>query len=535
VRALVATIDFVIVLGSLLVVLAVGFASSRNEDKSAKGYFLASDRLPWYAIGASWVATSVSSEQIVGTVGMAYLVGMGVANWEWFSWPVTTLLLLFFIPVYLRNRITTVPDYLIRRFGRFCGDFYSIVMLFAYIFIFLATVLYSGSLAFSDLTGLNFWLVLLITVAVTGIYTVKGGLAAVVWTDAVQCLMLLVGGIVLFFLALRFIPGGWQGMMTANPERFHLIKPPNDPYAPFLGLLAGSVGVFLFYNATNQAMIQRVLGARTQWDGMMGIIFAGFINLIRPIVTCFLGFVVYRYCVINGQMLENPNLTFSFALKTFSPQGLRGLILAGFLAAIMSTVSSLTNSSATIFSLDIYKRWLRPDTSDLHLVRIGRKTSILVLLLAALWCPLVGKAETIFTYFQTGVTYLATPFIAVTLVGIFSKRANTIAASVGLVGGLIIQVGVVLAVRFSFVSSYVGPNPNWLYLAFIAEALTVLLILLITAFTPPAPETMTQGLVWRPSQLVSLIRDSRRSWWQSLILWYTLYACIWFGVYVYFR
>ena len=252
-------IDAGIVLLSLLVILGIGLYSGKKEKRTAKGYFLASDKLPWYAIGASWVATSVSSEQIVGTVGMAYLVGMGVANWEWFSWPVTSLLLAFFIPIYLKTRIATIPDFLTRRFGHFCGDVYSVVMLIAYVFIFLATVLYSGTLAFSDVTGVNFWVVLVVTVVVTGIYTVKGGLASVVWTDFAQCILLLGGGLLLFFLALSYIPGGWSAMMAANPERFHLVKPIDDPYAPFLGLLAASFGVFLFYNATNQAMIQRVL------------------------------------------------------------------------------------------------------------------------------------------------------------------------------------------------------------------------------------------------------------------------------------
>jgi SSS family solute:Na+ symporter len=528
-------LDASIVLLSLIIVLIVGWYSSRREGKTARAYFLASDSLPWFAIGASWVATSVSSEQIVGTVGMAYKAGMGVANWEWFSWPITTLMLVFFIPVYLRNRITTIPDFLNRRFGSFCGDFYSIAMLVAYVFIFMATILYSGTLAFSDLTGINFWVVLLITVVITGIYTVKGGLAAVVWTDLVQCVMLLAGGLILFFLALNFVPGGWAGMMQANPERFHLVKPINDPYAPFLGLIVASFGVFLFYNAANQTMIQRVLGARTRWDGMMGMIFGGFINLLRPMVTCFLGFVVFRYTVLHGQTLENPNLVFTFALKTFAPTGLRGVILAGFLAAVMSSTSATANSAATIFSLDIYKRWIRPGASDRDQVRIGKIACAVILLIAAAWCPIVGKAETIFTYFQTGVTYLATPFISVCLVGIFSRRVGYVAAVIGLCGGVIIQVLVAVISRLLLSYGYITQNVHWLYLAFLAELLTILLICVASLFTPSAQPDRIKGLVWEPSAVWVTRGETKRPWWQSLLLWYSIYAVIWFGLYIYFR
>jgi SSS family solute:Na+ symporter len=527
-------IDAGIVLLSLAVVMVVGWRAGGGEGKTARDYFLASDQLPWYAIGASWVATSVSSEQIVGTVGMAYKIGMGVANWEWFSWPIVTLLLVFFIPIYLRTRISTIPEFLSRRFGPFCGDFYSIVMLVAYVFIFLPTVLYSGALAFSDITGVKFWIVLATTVVLIGVYTIRGGLAAVVWTDVIQCVMLLGGGLVLFFVALGHIPGGWTAMAHANPDRFHLIRPATDPYAPFLGLLAGSVGVFLFYNASNQVMIQRVLGARTQWDGLMGIIFSGFINMLRPLVTCFLGFVVFYYCVKRGVMLSDSNLTFSFAVKTFGPNGLRGVIMAGFLAAVMGASSALTNSASTIFTLCIFRRFIRPETSELSTVKVGRWASAVVLLIAAAWCPLLGRSESIFTYFQTGVTYLATPFIAVSLVGIFWRRAGPIAGSSGLIGGLVIQVAVAIAAKLLFLRGFYSREIHWLYLAFVAEVLTILLVVCVGLVTDPAPAGEIGEFLWKPSLIVDK-RQPTHPWYQSLILWYLVYSAIWYMIYFHFR
>ena len=526
-------IDSSIIIASLAIVMLVGWYSGRGEAKTATGYFLASDRLPWYAIGASWVATSVSSEQIVGTVGMAYKVGMGVANWEWFSWPVLTLLLVFFIPVYLNTRITTVPDFLTRRFGRFCGDFYSFVMLVAYVFIFLPTVFYSGALAFSDIAGLKFWIVLAVIVVLIGIYTVRGGLAAVVWTDLAQCVMLLGGGLILFFVALHHVPGGWAGMVRADPARFHLIRPASDPYAPFLGFVAASIGVFLFYNASNQVMIQRVLGAKTRWDGLMGIVFSGFINMLRPLVTCFLGFIVFRYCVLHNQMLQNPNLTFSFAVRNFATTGLRGVILAGFLAAVMGASSVLTNSASTIFTLDIYRRFFRPGATEAQTVQVGRIASTAVLLVAAAWCPLIGLSDTIFTYFQTGVTYLATPFIAVCLVGIFWRRAGELVGSVGLAGGIAIQILVAIAAKLLLVGGYLSHPLNWLYVAFIAEVLTILLMVIVALSTSPQADLEVSNMVWSP-QLILTSVVSKGPWYKSLLLWYLLYTAIWFSVYWHF-
>jgi SSS family solute:Na+ symporter len=525
-----STLDVLIVVISLVAVVAVGLWSGRNQDKSARGYFLASGRLPWYIIGAAFVSTSVSSEQIVGTVGATYKHGMAIANWEWWIVPIYGLLTVVFVPIWLRNRITTVPEFLARRFGPLCADIYSWVMLAAYIFVFLVPVLYSGSLALAGLTGWNFHLVLWGMVILVALYTTKGGLSSVMWTDALQCVLLVGGGVLLFFLALGKVPGGWAAMEAANPDRFHLYRPPGDPEAPFPGIVLATFGVFIFYSAGNQVMAQRILAARSTWDGLMGVWWAGVINLLRPLCTCFLGLIVYHWINVMraAPPLADPDETFSFALRYLAPDwGLRGIILAGFLAAVMSTISALANSTATLFSLDVYKRVIRPDADDARLVRVGRMASLVSLLIATLLAPSVAQLGGVFRYFQNGVTYLATPFISVMLLGLLWKRTNYQGALFGLIGGGAITL------LLAFGAPVVGIHLHWLYVGAIAQGITMLGIVIVSSLTPMPPEEKWRPFQWTLSALTAYDDGIQRPWYSRVLLWWALFVGVW--LYLYWR
>jgi len=524
------SLDVGIILASLFAVVVVGWWAGRNQERSVRGYFLASGRLPWYIIGAAFVSTSVSSEQIVGTVGATYKDGMAIANWEWWLVPIYGLLTVVFVPIWLRSRITTVPEFLARRFGPLCADVYSWVMLAAYVFVFLVPVLYSGSLALASLTGWDFYLVLWGIVVLVALYTTKGGLSSVIWTDALQCVLLVGGGVVLFFIALGKVPGGWAAMEAASPERFHLYRPPDDPVAPFPGIVLATFGVFIFYSAGNQVMAQRILGARSTWDGLMGIWWAGVINLLRPLVTCFLGLIVFHWIHVMhaAPPLKNSDEAFSFALRRLAPDwGLRGIVLAGFLAAVMSTVSALANSTATIFSLNVYKRICRPDASDSRLIWMGRVASVGSLVLAALVAPSVEQLGGVFRYFQNGVTYLATPFISVILLGLLWKRTNYPGALFGLIGGSVITLVVALGAPAA------GIRLHWLYLAAIAQAATMSGIVLVSLLTDSPDESRWRPFHWTLMALTRYDEGVRRPWYQSPLLWWSIYIVGW--VYLYWR
>ena len=525
-----STLDINIILGVTLSVAVIGLVVAKKVKRTAEGYFLASGKMPWYLIGAAFVATNVSGEAIVGIMGSTYKYGMGIANWSWWALPTYLLTLVFFIPMYLRNKITTVPELLNRRFGPACGNIYSIVMLFVYIFIFLPPAIYGGGITISALTGWNLYYVMGGIMLVTASYTLIGGLTSVMWTDAIQCVLLVGGGIVFFFVALHNIPGGWDAMVAATPERFHLYHPPSDQNAPFLGLIVASFGVFLFYQSSNQVMIQRILSARSRWDGMMGLIFAGFINIVVPLGTCLVGLIMYYWLdVLNKAPSLLPNdqdKTFSLALELFAPSGLRGIILAGFFAAIMSNVSAVVNSIATIFSLDVYRNFWRKNANDKELIITGQISGGAALLIAFIVAPLVGMVG-LFEYFQIGVTYMATPFISVILMGIFWKRTNYSGAIAGLVGGLMIQIIVILVL---FVLNI---QLHWLYIGGIAQVLTMLLIVVVSLRTAPPSEDQTKPFIWKRSWLGSLDDGEKRPWWKQIKLWLALYALAW--CYIYWR
>lgn len=527
-----SSIDVVIILASIGLVVLVGIIAGRHRGDTASGYFLGGNKMPWWLIGTAFVATGISSEQMIGTVGAAYQHGMGIANWEWFGLPCYTIVLTIFIPIYLKNRVTTVPGFLADRFGPACGTIYSCMLLAFYVCIYTVTVLYAGSLAFSQVTGWNFYLVLLLIVLGVGAYSIHGGLASVMWADLFQCALLMIGGITLFFAALGHIPGGWSELMAANPDRMHLYQPADHPMAPFMGMIVATFGAMTFYQVGNQAMIQRMLAARSTWDALMGLIFAQVINFFRPLVTCFLGLVVYHWVTVMHQAppLEKPDLAFTFALDNFAPAwGVRGIVVAGLIAAVMAALSAQVNSASTLFSTDLYKKIIHPGASDREMVRVGRAASSIILVLAMIVSPIVGRFG-IFMFFQFTLTAIAIPFMATILMGVLWKRVNYPAALFGLVGG----VAITATMLFLFSGYFTEIRQlHFFYIGGIAQVTIMVGIAAVALATPEPDYEKIAPYVWRPQLLRTYDEGVRRPWYQQLKLWFGIITVIW--LYLYWR
>ncbi len=475
-----------------LAVMGVGFWVGRRGKATSNDYFLAGRRLPWFAITASFVASGMSSEQMVGMVGQAYQHGLVLANWCWLFFPIYTLLIWVFLPLYLRNKISTMPEYLEKRYGATCRDVYALITVAVYVFVSLSTVMFAGGFVMQDMLGLPLRWGIICLALVGGLYTIYGGLASVVWTDVIQFLVLFGGSIVLFILGLQAVDGGWSTMINAAPpSRAHLVQPLDHPLIPWPALLIVPLTSGLWYSCTNQSLIQRCLAARSEWDTRMAIIAAGAVALIRPIVEVFPGMLAY-----NLYKLEKPDLALTTMIKNLVPVGARGLILAAFLAAVISTINALINSTTTIITLDLYRKHVNRSAGEARLVSIGKRIGIVVLIVAMFWAPQVGRFPSIFEYFQKFIIYLATPVAVVFLTGVLWKRATRQAALVVMVCGIPMSflLEQILPTVWPALASNGGVS--FFYLGAVTWLVCVPLMIAISLFTPAPRAGEVESLVW---------------------------------------
>ena len=422
--------DYVVFITYLVAVIVIGLWVARREKHGGDDYFLAGRTLPWYAIGFSMVASSISTEQFIGAVGFAYLHGMAVANWEWGIFPAITIMLVVFIPFYVRRQIRTMPEFLERRFGPSTRAIFAVISVLSYVFINLAGVLYAGGLALHAIFDVNLWMAICLLATVAGVYTIVGGLAAVVWTDILQAILLLGGGLLVFVLGVQEVEGGW-GAIRGTGERAHLILAADHPELPWTGMLVLFFSTNIWYYSTNQYINQRVLGAKNEWHARAGMLFTAFLGLFLALAVCFPGMIARQLF----PELADPDQAYPLVVsQLIGPlgYGIRGLVFAGLIGAITSTIDSLVNSTSTILTLDVVKRFWRRDLSDAQIIRWGRVISGIVLAVGVAWTPVVGQWGSIFSYFQDCWVFLAVPITVVFVAALFWRRSNTPAASITL-------------------------------------------------------------------------------------------------------
>lgn len=415
-EALFGGIDLFFLLAYLVVTMAIGFWVGRREKATIGEYFRAGNTLPWYAIGASIIAAGISSEQFVGEMGYAYAVGMPVVNWEWMIFPALSILLWIFIPLYVRNGVTTMPEYLERRYGGQARTLYAVLIIASYVFANFALVFYTGGFAINRMWGFNPQIAVWTLAILTGAYTIYGGLSSVAWTDFFQCVLLVGGGILVFFLGMNQI--GWDfaavlNANTADPQYSHLIAPADHPDVPWTALIILALSTNVWYYATDQFINQRCLGARNEWHAKMGVLMAGGIQIIMPLATCFPG-MIYR--VMNPD-LQISDEAYPSVVAAVVPAGVRGLIVAAVLGAIMSTISGLVNSTSTMVTLDIVGRWKGKLWSERKLVTVGQISGGAALFVGAAFSTVVASWENMFRYCQDIWGPMAAPAVVVFLGG----------------------------------------------------------------------------------------------------------------------
>lgn len=430
--SVVSTLDLLIIGAYFLVVMAIGFYF-RKRGKSSEEYFLAGRNVGWLAIGASLFATNISSEHFLGLAGTGSKSGLAVGHFEWLAILMILLLGWVFTPFYLRSGVFTMPEFLERRYNSAARYYLSIVSIIAYVLTKISISLYAGGILLKAVVGWDMYTSAVVIVLATGIYTVMGGLAAVIYTDLVQMFILIVGSVALTLIGLDRA-GGWDAVVASTPPDFwNMFKPMSDPDFPWTGIVFGAPILGLWYWCTDQYIVQRVLSARNLDQARSGTIFAGFLKILPVFILVLPG--VIAYSLSKGEVTGDR--AYAWMVTTLLPSGLKGLVVAGLLAALMSSLSAMFNSTSTLLTIDIFKR-LRPKANDAAVVQFGRIATGAMVVLGLLWIPFIGllSDERMYVYLQSVQAYVSPPIAACFLFGILWKRVNGNGAIAALLTGL---------------------------------------------------------------------------------------------------
>ena len=434
-----ATLDWVVIACYFALLIGVAIWVVTRKQKNTEDYFLAGRSLGWFVIGASIFASNIGSEHVVGLAGAGAGGKMPLLIYELHAWLVITLGWVF-LPFYLRSGVFTMPEFLEKRFNSGTRWFLSVFSLMAYILTKVSVTVYAGGIVISSLLHIDFWTGALVTVVITGVYTVLGGMRAVAYTEAIQTVILVAGAATLTFIGID-AAGGWAEV-KANlaPGYLNMWRPNSDAEFPWLPLVITSSIVGTWYWCTDQYIVQRVLAAKNIKEGRRGTIFGGLLKLL-PVFLFLIPGVVALALKNKGELSwDSADQAFASLLMNKMPAGLRGLVAAGLLAALMSSLASVFNSCSTLFTVDIYKK-LRPNDSEEKLLKIGRMATTVVVILGILWIPIMQNISgVLYEYLQSVQAYIAPPITAVFLLGIFSKRINRKGAITTMIAGLIIVI-----------------------------------------------------------------------------------------------
>lgn len=546
-----------------VVLCGIGFWTGRKEKTGSEDYFLAGRTLPWYVVGTSFIASNISTEHFIGMIGAAYIFGIGIAMYEWGNINAFSVLIWLFIPFLLISRVFTIPEFLERRFNNILRQLFAFLTVLSNVLAFMAAVLYGGGLALHTLFGWPLWFAIVALGVVAGSWAIYGGLRSVAWTDFFTVIIMIAGGIMVTLLGLDMLSGddhslvkGWEVMIEKNQaasgvwkeaveqnaqqivarddyNRLSVIQPATHRVIPWPSLIYGFLASGIWYSVMNQFMIQRVLGARNMYHARMGVVLAGYLKILMPLIVVIPGlilFAAFPEVMLKpwDEILPEADKGYVNMLRMLVPVGLRGLFLAALFGAIQSTINSVLNSSATIVTLDIYKRMMNKNASERRLVVVGIWASVVILTVSILIAILLGGlGASLFVYIQSLYSFFAPPFSAVFLLGILFKRINARGATVAVLTGF--AFGILLKLYLRFWPDLFGEQAYHLIAPFSNQScihwlFCVIVCVVVSLKTPPpAPEQVSDQLTfnWKKINIFDQLGDK---WYQSVILWWGLFA-----------
>ena len=441
----IAQLDIIVIAIYFIGIVGIGLwaGRKRKDHVDSDGYFRAGGTLTWPMIGLALFSTNISTIHMVGFAGEGYRTGLAYGNFEWMAPFLLIVLALFFAPFYLKSRLATLPDFLERRYCGACRNILAGLSIISAVFIHIGFTLYTGALVINTLFGIPIMASIVSAAVLTGIYTIVGGLLAVVVTGALQTVILLTGSIILTVIALVNI-GGWDGLTQhVEPVKLTILRPASDPAnLPWYSVFLGYPVIGLWYWCADQTIVQRVLGAKDSNHARIGPLFAGFLKVL-PVFIFFLPGTIYLALVNRGDFapLSVPDECFAMAIQNLLPVGVTGLMAAALLAALMSTVSGALNSIATLVSYDLYKQW-KPTAPDKQMVLVGQIATLVCMVVAIFWSQFIGRFESVYQGCVDLISYVAPPITTVFLFGVFWKRASNKAAIWTMVAGSFMGLGV---------------------------------------------------------------------------------------------
>jgi solute:Na+ symporter, SSS family len=520
-------IDWLFIILYLVIIGAVSIWSIRKSKASPSDYFLANRNLGWFVIGASILASNVGSEHIVGLAGTAAQSGVVMGHYELHSW-IILLLGWVFVPFYMRSMVYTMPEFLERRFNPQSRILLSIIQLLSYIITKASVTIFAAATVITIFfPGVDFWTAAIILVIITGVYTIFGGLHAVMYTEAIQAIVLLLGSTVLMFFGLKEV-GGWDGLMTSIPKsKLNMFPALSDPNFPWLGILFASPIVGVWYWCTDQHIVQRCLAARDEKQARRGTIFAAYLKIMPFFIFMIPGLIAYSLHEQGKLVLDDPNQAFPTLVRELLPVGLRGLLAGGLLAALMSSLASVYNACATLFTMDIYQK-IKPEADNKTLVRVGRITTGVVVILGMIWIPLMSKISgVLYQYLQSVQSYLAPPIAAVFLLGVYSKRINAKGAFSAMVIGFGIGIfRIILELNKSTLTGfwYDFANLNFLYFCIILFLISIALMIIISLLSEAPSEAQLNGLTFATT--VNEDKANSRASWNAKDVWLSVFVIV---------
>lgn len=499
-----AVLDFILLAAYFVAVGAIGYWASQRSQKDSRAYFLGGSTIGWMPIGASLYASNISAEHLLGLAGSGAASGLAVGQFEWLACFMLLLLAWLFAPFFVRSGVFTTPEFIEGRFNRQCRKYLSAISLVGYIFTKISVALYAGAIILKTVLGLNIWVGAILLVVATGVYTIFGGLRAVIFTDFLQSGILIVGGIILTAIALHEAGGFAEVYSQVDANFFSVWKAADHPDYPWVGILFGAPILGVWYWCTDQQNVQRALASKDLERARVAAIFAGFLKILPVFIFVLPG--ILGSVIFPGTQSAD---LYPRMLDELMPVGIKGLVVAGVLAALMSSLSSVFNSSSTLAVIDFYKEW-RTDASERELVVAGQVSTVILVGISLAWLPLINLLnDQIYAYLQAVQAYIAPPIVAVFLLGLLWKRATGTAAFIALICGFILGAGRLIAeliVKAGLISwppleFYAGVN--YLYFAVYLFLLCIAIIVAVSYRTAapssqklkvlePSDETITK-------------------------------------------